>query len=248
MLRGKVAFITGGSTGIGFATAKLFVEQGAYVYITGRREDKLLEATRQLGNENSSHIQGDVSVMTDLDRIFQTIRENHNVLHIVFANAGLSEFSTLAQATESHFDKIFDVNVKGLFFTVQKSLPLLEDGGAIVLNGSICANTALDQSCVYGGSKAAIRSFGRGFAQDLKGRKIRVNVVSPGIIDTPMFDTLGIPEEVKLQVKQSFTGKIPLGRLGTSEDVAKAVLFLSSSDSSFLTGAELYVDGGMTQI
>jgi NAD(P)-dependent dehydrogenase (short-subunit alcohol dehydrogenase family) len=240
-LQGKVAIITGGTAGIGLATAKLFVEEGAYIFITGRRQKELDAAVKEIGS-NVTGVQGDVSNMKDIDRLYETIKATGRRLDIVFANAGVAEFASVEQATEAHFDKIFDINVKGTYFTVQKALPLLNDGGFIVLTASISGLKGTPSFGVYGASKAAVRNFVRAWTNDLKGRRIRSNVVSLGPIDTPILDDQ--PQEAIDKIAAT----IPMGRLGRDEEVAKAALFLASDDSSFRCGAELCVDGGRAQV
>ncbi len=248
-LEGKVAVITGGSSGIGLATARRFVSEGAYVYITGRRQSELDAAVRQIGKHVTA-VQGDVSRLTDLDRLYATVRQQHGRIDIVFANAGFGEFAPLGEISEAHFDKTFNINVKGLLFTVQKALPLLQDGGSIILNASIDSIKAVPAFSVYGATKAAIRSFARSWTLDLQARKIRVNAVSPGSTNTPGISHLGQTEEQSKQIVTSFvtTIPIPLGRLADPDEIAKAVVFLASDDSSFITGIELFVDGGQAQI
>ena len=246
-LDGKIALITGGNSGIGFATAKLFIAEGAHVYITGRRQDKLDTAVKQLG-ANATGIQGDVASLAALDRLFSQIQQDKGKLNIVFANAGAAELVPLQLVDEAHFDRMFDANVKGLLFTVQKSLPLLADGSSIVLNSSVVGSKGFPANSVYAATKAAIRSFARTWTTDLKDRGIRVNAVSPGPIDTEGFnDLLGDSEQGKAR-KAGFSQMVSLGRVGRPEEIAKAVLFLASEDSSFVTGTELFVDGGMGQI
>jgi len=246
-LKGKVAVITGGNSGIGLATARRFVSEGAYVYITGRRQSELDAAVRQIG-KNVTAVQGDVSRLADLDRLYATVKQQHGRIDIVFANAGLGEFSSLGEISEAHFDKTFNVNVKGLLFTVQKALPLLQDGGSIILNASNASIKVLPGFSVYSATKAAIRSFARSWTLDLKSRKIRVNAVSPGSTNTPGLSGLGQTEEQIEQILRSMEATIPLGRLGDPDEIAKAVVFLASDDSSFITGTELFVDGGQAQI
>jgi NAD(P)-dependent dehydrogenase (short-subunit alcohol dehydrogenase family) len=242
-LEGKIAVITGGNSGIGLATAKRFVEEGAYAFITGRRQSELDEAVKQIG-DNIAGVQGDVSNFADLDRLYATVKQKEGRLDILFANAGVAEFASLGEITEAHFDKTFSINVKGLLFTVQKALPLIQDGGSIILNASIAASKGIEASSIYNATKAAIRSFARSWTVDLKHRKIRVNAISPGPIDTPglrnLVKTDGLLEQIKAMV--------PLGRMGTPDEVAKAVTFLASDDSGYVTGIELFVDGGMAQI
>jgi NAD(P)-dependent dehydrogenase (short-subunit alcohol dehydrogenase family) len=247
-LEGKVAVITGGSSGIGLATAKRFVDEGAYVFITGRRQSELDTAVSEIGR-NVTGVQSDVSKMADLEKLYAAVREQKGKLDIVFANAGTGEFAPLGQISEEHFDKQFDVNVRGLLFTVQKALPLLQPGGSVVLNASIVSSTGSPAFSVYSATKAAVRSFARTWSVDLKERKIRVNAISPGIIPTPGYNTsLGMTREQVDQFVESSIGKIPLGRPGTADEIAKAALFLASDDSSYVTGIELFVDGGLTQI
>jgi len=247
-LAGKIAVITGGSSGIGLATAKRFVNEGAYVFITGRRKSELDAAVNQIGG-NVTGVQSDVSKPTDLDKLYAVVQEQKGKLDIVFANAGIGEFAPLGHITEDHFDKQFDVNVKGLLFTVQKALPLLQPGGSIVLNASIVSMTGSPALSVYSATKAAVRSFARTWSVDLKERKIRVNAVSPGIIPTPGYNTgMKMTQEQVDQFVQGSIGNIPLGRPGTTDEIAKAVSFLASDDSSYVNGIELFVDGGLAQI
>lgn len=242
-LEGKVAVITGGNSGIGLATAQRFVKEGAYVFVTGRRQRELDEAVKQIG-ENVTGVQGDVSNLGDLDRLYDTVKEQKGRIDVLFANAGILEVARLESISEAHFDKMLSVNVKGVLFTVQKALPLFKDGGSLILTGSVNTSKAFEGSSVYSASKAAVRSFARSFTVDLKSHKIRVNVVSPGPTETPMTD-FGVNGE---QIKKSLVAVIPLGRMGTPDEVAKVVSFLASDDSSFVTGIELFVDGGMAQI
>jgi NAD(P)-dependent dehydrogenase (short-subunit alcohol dehydrogenase family) len=246
-LEGKVAVITGGNSGIGLATAKRFAAEGAYVFITGRRQAELDAAVKQIG-KNVTAVQGDVSNLADLDRLYATVKQQKGQIDIVFANAAFGEFAPLGAITEEHFDKTFDANVKGLLFTVQKALPLLRDGGSVILNASIVSMKASPAFSVYSATKAAVRSFARCWTIDLKDRKIRVNAISPGPIETPGFDNLSQNEEQRKQVKSSFVNAVPMGRMGSSDEVAKAVVFLASDDSSYVTGIELFVDGGMAQV
>ena len=246
-LDGKVAIITGGNSGMGLATAKLFVKEGAYVYITGRRQKELDEAAREIG-KNVTAVQGDVANLADLDRLYAVIKEKHGRMDIVFANAGAGELVPLGQITEQHFDKLFNINVKGLLFTVQKALPLMRDGGSIILNGSIAGYTGTEAFSVYSATKAAVRSFARSWTNDLKARKIRVNTLSPGPVDTPIFNSIGVTQDEVEKVKQGFAAQVPLGRMGRPEEIASVALFLASDDSSFVTGIDLSVDGGMAQV
>jgi len=246
-LEGKIAVITGGNSGIGLATAERFVAEGAYVFITGRRQPELDAAVKKIG-KNVTAVQGDVSNLPDLDRLYSVVKKEKGRVDIVFANAGVAEFAPLASITEAHYDKIFNPNVKGLLFTVQKALPLLTNGGAIVLNASIVSSKGMPNMSVYSATKAAVRSFARTWTTDLKGRNIRVNVVSPGPIDTPGVATLVSTPEELTQFRTNMASMVPLGRVGTSDEIAKAVVFLASDDSSFVTGIELFVDGGMAQV
>ena len=246
-LQGKVAVVTGGSTGIGLATAQRFVSEGAYVYITGRRQSELDEAVALLGDQ-ATGVQGDVSRLADLDRLYEVVKNGHGKLDVVFANAGGGTFLPLGDITEAQYDQIFDINVKGLLFTVQKALPLLGDGGSIILNASIVASKGTPALSVYSASKAAVRNFARTWALDLKGSGIRVNVVSPGPIQTPGLDGLGKTDEEREAFKAGMAAAVPLGRLGEADEIAKAVVFLASDDSSFVNAIELFVDGGMAQV
>ena len=251
-LEGKVAVITGGSSGIGLATAQRFVEDGAHVFITGRRQSELDAAVKQIGknNNNVTGVQGDVSNPADLDRLYATVKEQKGRIDILFANAGIGEFAPLGAISEAHFDKTFGINVKGLLFSVQKALPLFQDddGGSIILNASIAASKGLEALSVYSATKAAVRSFARTWTVDLKHRKIRVNAISPGPIDTPGVNAVAQTKEQIEQIKTSIVASVPMGRMGSPDEVAKATLFLASDDSSYVTGIELFVDGGMAQI
>lgn len=246
-LEGKVAVITGGSSGIGLATAKRFVDEGAQVVITGRREKELMEAAASI-KRNVTAVVGDVSRLEDLDRLYFAVKEKHGHIDILFANAGAGTIAPLEAATEAHFDQTFDVNVKGLFFTVQKALPLLKDGGSIILTSSVANVMGLPAFTAYAASKAAVRNFARGWALELKGRKIRVNSMSPGAIDTPaLTTTTGLTTEQAEQALEQFITQIPMGRRGMPEEIAAAVAFLASDESSYITGIDLPVDGGWAQ-
>jgi NAD(P)-dependent dehydrogenase (short-subunit alcohol dehydrogenase family) len=246
-LEGKIALITGGNSGIGLATAKQFVNEGAYVFITGRREAELAAAKKQIG-KNVTAIQGDVSNLDDLDRLFALIKKEKGRIDIVFANAGVARYAPLGTITEDFFDSIFDINVKGVLFTVQKSLPLLRDSGSIILNASIVASKGLSLNSVYSATKAAVRSFARTWTTDLKDRRIRVNAISPGPIDTPGLSELLASSETGEQRKKMISNTVPLGRFGKPEEIAKAVVFLASDDASYISGIELFVDGGFAQV
>ncbi len=246
-LEGRVALITGGNGGIGFATAKQFVNEGAYVFITGRRASELAAAVTEIGR-NVTGIKGDVSNLGDLDRLFEQIKREKGKLDIVFANAGIATFAPFGKITEEHFDSIFNINVKGLLFTVQKALPLLPDGASIILNASIVASKGLTANSVYSATKAAVRSFARTWTTDLKDRRIRVNAVSPGPIDTPGLRDLASSTGAGDQRLKMIASGVPLGRLGRPDEIAKAVVFLASDDSSYITGTELFVDGGFAQV
>jgi NAD(P)-dependent dehydrogenase (short-subunit alcohol dehydrogenase family) len=246
-LDGKVALVTGGTSGIGLATAKLFVAEGAHVYVTGRRQEKVDAAVKEIGDRITG-VQGDVAKMADLDRLFEQIEREDGKLDIVFANAGAAEYAPFGLVDEAQFDRLFDSNVKGTFFSVQKALFLMPDGGAIVLTASVVGSKGFQANTVYAATKAAVRSFARTWTTDLKDRKIRVNVVSPGPTDTDGLREAIKGNEAAQQRIQSLVQTVPLGRLGKVEEIAKAVLFLASDDSSFVTGAELFADGGMGQI
>ena len=246
-LEGKIAVITGGNSGIGLATAKRFVTEGAYVFITGRRQKQLDLAVSEIG-KNVIGIQSDVSNLADIDKIYNTVKDQKNHIDIIFANAGIAQFAPLEKISEEHFDKIFRINVKGLLFTVQKLLPIFQEGGSIILNASIGSSKGVEESSVYSATKAAVRSFARTWTVDLRHRKIRVNAISPGPIDTPIFSNLMQNEEQSEQFKKNIVNTVPMGRMGTPDEVAKVVSFLASDDSSYITGIELFVDGGLAQI
>jgi len=241
-LKGKVAVITGATSGMALATAKLFVEEGAYVFITGRRQEQLDEAVKAIG-KNVTGVQGDAGNLADLDRLYAAVKSAKGQFDVLFASAGVGDFNVpIGSVTEAAFDKTFNVNVRGTLFTVQKALPLMRDGGSIIMTGSIAGVKGFPGMSVYNASKAAVRSFARTWTMDLKARKIRVNVISPGTIDTGAF--VGVPKEVKDQ----FISLIPMGRIGEPHEIATVALFLASDDSSFITGIELFVDGGTAQI
>lgn len=246
-LTGKVAVITGGNSGMGFDTAKLFISEGAKVVITGRRQTELDIAVSELGS-SALGVQGDVSKLLDLDHLVSKVQKSFGKIDILFANAGLGELAPLSEVSEAHFDKHFDVNVKGLFFSVQKLLPLMNDGGAIILNASVAAQKGMEAFSVYCATKAAVRSFARSWTIELKGRNIRVNSISPGPIETPIFGKMGLSEAQMQDFGSHVLAQVPMGRMGTGMEIAKTVLFLASDDSSYITGVDLCVDGGMAQI
>ena len=246
-LDGKIALITGGNSGIGLATAKQFVNEGAYVFITGRREQELAAAIREIG-KNVTAVRGDVSNLGDLDRLFAQIKREQGRLDIVFANAGFARYAALGSISEELYDLTFDINVKGVLFTVQKALPLMPDGACIILNASIVGSKGFSSNSVYSATKAAVRSFARTWTTDLKDRRIRVNAISPGSIDTPGLSDLLASSEIGEQRKAMISNSVPLGRFGTPDEIAKAVVFLASDDASYITGIELFVDGGIAQV
>ena len=245
-LEGKIALITGGNSGIGLATAKQFVSEGAYVFITGRREQEPAAAVKEIGHV--AGVQGDVSNLGDLDRLFAQIKREKGKLDIVFANAGVAKYAPFGTITEEHYDLIFGINVKGLLFTVQKALPLLPDGASIILNASVVASKGLSANSVYSATKAAVRSFARTWTTDLKDHRIRVNAVSPGPIATPGLNELVASTGAGEERLKMISDNVPLGRLGKPDEIAKAVVFLASDDSSYVTGTELFVDGGFAQV
>ncbi len=240
-LEGKVAVITGGSSGMALASAKRFVEEGAYVFITGRRQEALDEAVKLIGR-NVTGVRGDAANLDDLDRLFDAVKREKGKIDVLFASAGRGEAVKLGEITEQHFDATFGLNVRGTLFAVQKALPLFNDGGSIIMNGSIASVKGFPGFGVYSASKAALRSFSRTWLNELKGRNIRVNVLSPGPIDTP------IQEQIDKETKQLFESLIPRGKMGRPEEIATVALFLASDDSSFVNGVELSVDGGMSAI
>jgi len=244
---GKVAIVTGGSTGMGLATAKRFVLEGMdHVFITGRRKETLEDAVADIG-KNVTAVSGDVASLSDLDRLYDTVKKQNRRVDIIFANAGLAKLAPFGTVDEGFFDLHFNANVKGLFFSVQKGLPLMKDGGSIILNGSIADIKGFPAMSVYSATKAAVRSFARTWTNDLRDRRIRVNVLSPGHIDTPIMESLQQGEAL-LQMKKEMENNVPLGRLGDPDEIAKAVSFLASDEASYVSGAELYVDGGVAQI
>jgi NAD(P)-dependent dehydrogenase (short-subunit alcohol dehydrogenase family) len=246
-LEGKVAVITGGSSGIGLATAELFVKEGAYVFITGRRQAELDKAKAQIGG-NVTVVQGDISNLADLDRLYATVKAEKGGLDIIVASAGFVELVTLKDATPEHFDKTFNINARGTFFTVQKALSLLRDGGSVVLVSSAAHLIGVPAYTTYSATKAALRSFARSWAAELKDRAIRVNILSPGPIDTPIIDGQFKTKEESDVMKSQFASMVPLGRIGRADEMASAALFLASNDSSFSTGIDLVADGGLSQV
>ncbi len=245
-LHDKIALVTGGNGGIGLATARRLSEDGARVFITGRRQAELDAATASISNVTG--IRADSANLADLDRVYATIESDAGKLDILFVNAGVASFASLEAVTEEHFDTIFDINVKGLLFTVQKALPLLVDGAAVILNASTVGSKGTPTMGVYSATKAAVRNFARTWILELAPRKIRVNVVSPGPIGTPGFDALAPTEEARIAFKNQVTSVVPLGRMGYASEVASAVSFLASADASYINGIELFVDGGMAQV
>ena len=246
-LDGKIAVVTGGNSGLGLAAAERFVTEGAHVFITGRRQAELNAAVKRIG-KNTTAVQGDVASLADVDRLYATVKLQKGRIDVLFANAGMGTLQPLGAITEEDFDTMFDVNVKGLVFTVQKALPLFQDGGSIILNASSAASTGTAGFGVYGATKAAVRSFARNWSVDLKARKIRVNAISPGVIPTPGYANIGLVGEALEQFKAAIVINIPMGRIGEADEVAKAVAFLASDESSYITGIDLAVDGGMTQV
>src|SRR6267142_448192 len=246
-LEGRIALVTGGSSGIGLATARHFVNEGAYVFITARQQPELDAAVKDIGR-NITAVSGDVSKFSDLDHLFDQIKSTKGRLDVLFANAGVAKYGKLGEITEALFDSIFDINVKGVLFTVQKALPLMPEGSSIILNASVVGSKGLSSNSVYSATKAAVRSFARTWTTDLKERRIRVNAISPGTIDTPGLNDLLASSEAGLQRRKMIPSVVPLGRMGTPDEIAKAVVFLASDDSSYITGTELFVDGGFAQV
>jgi NAD(P)-dependent dehydrogenase (short-subunit alcohol dehydrogenase family) len=247
-LEGKIALVTGGSSGIGLATAQSFIHEGAFVYITGRRQSELDKAVKAIGGTQLKAVRADASSLSDLDRLFEQIKREKGRLDIVFANAGGGSFAPIGSITEELYQQTFDTNVKGVLFTVQKALPLVPDGGSIILNASIAGIKGMPAFSVYSATKAAVRSFARTWTTDLKDRRIRVNVISPGPIKTPILDGLAETDEQRQGILQQLTSMVPLGRMGEPDEIGKAAVFLASQDASFIAGAELFVDGGSAQV
>jgi len=243
----QVVVVTGGTSGIGLGTAKAFAAQGAAVYVTGRRQETLDAAVQEIGGDVTG-VRGDMSVLADLDRLYDTVQQKHPQIDVLFANAGGGDFAPLGAITEEHYQRTFDTNVKGVLFTVQKALPVLRDGASIILTSSTTGTAGTANFSVYSASKAAVRNFARSWILDLRDRNIRVNVISPGLTETAgLTDLFGGGEQAE-SVKDQVIGAIPSGRIGQPEDIANAVLFLASRDSGFVNGIELFVDGGMNQI
>jgi len=245
-LEGKVALVTGGSSGIGLATTKAFVREGAYVFMTGRREAELTAAVTEIG-QNVKGVTGDISKLDDLDRLFAQMKREKGKLDILFANAGGGNFAKLGEISEAQFDKEFGTNVKGTLFTVQKALPLMPPGSSIVLNASIAGRKGMENFSVYSATKAALRSFARTWTTDLKARGVRVNAVSPGVVVTPAYDSL-LGKDGTKNFTDYMKAQIPLGRVGLEDEIARAVVFLASDEASYITGVELCVDGGLAQV
>ena len=246
-LNGKVAVITGGSSGIGLATAKRFVEEGAYVFIAGRRQSELDKAKAEIGR-NVTTVQADIGNLADLDRLYATVKSEKGGVDIIVASAGFVEMANLADSTPEHFDKTFDINVRGTFFTVQRALPVLRDGGSVVLVASTVHMKGVPHYTTYAASKSAVRSFARSWAAELKGRGVRVNTLSPGPVDTPIIDMQFKTKAEADAFRIEFANAIPLGRIAEADEMASAVLFLASSDSSYSTGIDLIADGGFSQL
>jgi len=246
-LSGKVAVVTGGNSGIGLSTAQLFAAEGAQVVVTGRRKAELDAAVAEIGH-GAVGVQGDVAQLADLDALYAEVKSKFGRIDVLFANAGVCELAPLGGVSEEHFDKVFDINVKGLLFTVQKALPLLVDGGSVILNSSVANTTGIPAFGVYSATKAAVRSFARTWTAELKDRKIRVNVISPGPIETPIFGKVGLSGEQLKEFDAQISAQVPLGRFGKPDEIAKAALFLASDDASYVAGADLYVDGGLVAV
>jgi len=246
-LTGKVAVVTGGNSGIGLATAKRFREEGAKVVISGRDQRTLDEAVKTIGGEVVA-VRADVAKLSDLDKLYKTVSEKFGRIDVLFANAGIAKFAPLAESTEALYDETFDINVKGVYFTIQKALPLLNDGASIIINSSVASESGVADTSIYSATKAAIRSFARTLTAELVGRGIRINVVSPGPIRTPIFGRNGLSQEQIDDVARMLVSKVPMNRFGKPEEVADTVLFLASPEASYITGVDINVDGGMGQV
>ena len=246
-LQGKVALITGGSSGIGLATAKLFYEEGATVIITGRNQSRLDEAIQGIGID-SIGIQSDTAQLSEIESLFGRIQDQYGRIDVLFLNAGIARFQPIETITEADYDQIMDTNLKGLYFSIQKALPLFNPGASIILTTSVTNQKGMPNSSVYSASKAAVRSLARTLSAELVERGIRVNALSPGPVDTPIFDTMGLPAEMIQQVKSNFEATTPMNRMGSPDEIAKAALFLAAQDASFMLGSELVVDGGISQL
>lgn len=246
-LQGKIAVVTGANSGIGLASAKRFAEEGARVFMTGRRQEELDAAVREVGR-NARGVRGDVSNLEDIDRLYEIVKDEAGHIDVLLANAGGGEFAPIGAITEEHYDRTFDINVKGTLFTVQKALPILKDGASVILTGSTAATSGTPAFSVYAATKAAIRTFARVWIVDLAARRIRVNVLVPGPTSTPGFHGLGSTEEEKRMMMEMTLASVPLGRMGDPREIANAALFLASDESSFVTGSELFADGGAAQI
>ncbi len=246
-LEGKVAVVTGGNSGIGLSTAKRFAEEGAKVVISGRDQKTLDAAVKTIGGDVLA-VQSDVSKLADIDKLYKAVKEKFGKIDVLFANAGVAKFAPMDQSNEGLFDEMFDINVKGLFFTIQKALPLLSDGASIIINSSVVNETGFAGASIYSATKAAVRSFARTLTAELSGRKIRVNVVSPGPIQTPIFAKNGFSKEQADEFAKVVTEQVPMKRFGQPEEIANAVLFLANSESAYITGVDLKVDGGLGQV
>ena len=246
-LTGKVAVVTGGNSGIGLATAKRFREEGAKVVISGRDQRTLDEAIKTIGGEVVA-VRADVAKLSDLDKLYRTVSEKFGRIDVLFANAGIAKFAPLAESTEALYDETFDINVKGVYFTIQKALPLLNDGASIIINSSVASESGVADTSIYSATKAAIRSFARTLTAELVGRGIRINVVSPGPIRTPIFGRNGLSQDQIDDVARMLVSKVPMNRFGQPEEVADTVLFLASQEASYITGVDINVDGGMGQV